>query len=206
MDARYTNRLIDGFFVQEAVDAGRHDDLPGGAGVSQALRLVQGDAAAARRGGTHLFSTNSTARSSTSSGWNSVHLLPLYASGQIGNEAVYIVSRMLPGTLDALLRNGGVPLATALPIMQQLGTAVSFLHRSHFVHGSISPRVVYVAGDNQVYLNDLELARWCGKRPRSATCSTSSAHCITRRRSKSAWTRSICARTCTALARRSTTS
>ncbi|MBK8035142.1 MAG: serine/threonine protein kinase [Chloroflexi bacterium] len=166
MDARYTNRLIDGFFVQEAVDT-RVDTTIYRAVQESVKRFVSFKVTplphdAAER---TLFLDEFNSQIQHIIGLEYVHLLPLYASGQIGNEAVYIVSRMLPGTLDALLRNGGVPLATALPIMQQLGTAVSFLHRSHFVHGSISPRVVYVAGDNQVYLNDLELARVVRKAP-----------------------------------------
>ena len=166
IDDRYKNQQIDGFFLEEAIDQRVDTTLYRAVQVSVkrfvSFKVTPLPSDPAERA---LFLQEFNAQLEQIIGLEHLHLLPLYASGQIHDEAVYIVSRMLPGTLDALLRIGPLPMSTALSIAQQLGIALNFLHHHEFVHGSISPHIVYVSSDQQVYLNDLELARVVQKAP-----------------------------------------
>ncbi len=166
MDDRYKNQQIDGFFLEEAVDQQVEMTLYRAVQVSVkrfvSFKVTPLPSDLAER---TLFLQEFNAQLAKIIGLEHLHLLPIYASGEIGEEAVYIVSRMLPGTLDALLRIGPLPLTSTISLAQQLGIALEFLHRQEFVHGSVSPRVIYVSEDQQIYLNDLELARVVRKAP-----------------------------------------
>ncbi len=90
------------------------------------------------------------------------NILPFLEFGE-GEGLLYTVTPfVVPGTLeDLLLRVGGKFSAMqALPIMQQLCSAVQYAHSHDVIHGNIKPTNVFVAVDGRMLLSDFGIA--CG--------------------------------------------
>ncbi|MDQ2713534.1 MAG: protein kinase [Chloroflexota bacterium] len=89
------------------------------------------------------------------------HILPLLEFGE-GEGLLYVVAPFVKsGTLEDLLRRvgGRFPAMQALPIMQQLCSAVQYAHDREVIHGSIKPSNVFVAPDGRMLLADYCIAR-----------------------------------------------
>lgn len=88
------------------------------------------------------------------------NILPFLEYGE-GENLLYLVTPFVEsGTLEALLRKvGGRFSATqALPIVQQLCSAVQYAHERGVAHGNIKPSNVFVAPDGRMLLSDFGIA------------------------------------------------
>ena len=89
------------------------------------------------------------------------NILPFLEFGE-GEGLLYVVTPFAaPGTLeDLLVRVGGrFSAMQALPIMQQLCSAVQYVHNHDIIHGNIKPTNVFVAADGRMLLSDFGIAR-----------------------------------------------
>ena len=89
------------------------------------------------------------------------NILPFLEFGE-GEGLLYTVTPFVPtGTLLDLLERVGGKLSAmqALPIMQQLCTAVQFAHDHDLVHGNIKPTNIFIPADGRVLLSDFGIAR-----------------------------------------------
>src|SRR5437667_3119112 len=89
------------------------------------------------------------------------NILPFLEFGE-GEGLLYVVTPFVaPGTLeDLLVRVGGrFSAMQALPIMQQLCSAVKYVHNHDIIHGNIKPTNVFVAADGRMLLSDFGIAR-----------------------------------------------
>ena len=89
------------------------------------------------------------------------NILPFLEFGE-GEGLLYVVTPFVaPGTLeDLLVRVGGrFSAMQALPIMQQLCSAVQYVHNHDVIHGNIKPTNVFVAADGRMLLSDFGIAR-----------------------------------------------
>src|SRR5436853_2104289 len=89
------------------------------------------------------------------------NILPFLEFGE-GEGLLYVVTPFVaPGTLeDLLMRVGGrFSAMQALPIMQQLCSAVQYAHNHDVIHGNIKPTNVFVAADGRMLLSDFGIAR-----------------------------------------------
>lgn len=166
MNGGYTGREIDGFLVQEVVED-RFGMVIYRAVQTSVKRFVSFKSIPLPSDDDErdLFLREFRRQIEESITLEHTHLLPIYASGHIGREAVYIVSRLLPGSLDGLLRVGALPVEMALPIARQISQTVTYLHGQHFVHSSLSPKVVYITSESSIYVNDLEMAQIVQRAP-----------------------------------------
>lgn len=88
------------------------------------------------------------------------NILPFLEFGE-GEGLLYVVTPFVaPGTLeDLLVRVGGrFSAMQALPIMQQLCSAVQYVHNHDVIHGNIKPTNVFVAADGRMLLSDFGIA------------------------------------------------
>src|SRR5437588_4866866 len=77
------------------------------------------------------------------------HILPFLEFGE-GEGLLYVVTPFVAtGTLEDLLRRVGGKFSAmqALPILQQLCSAVQYVHERETVHGNLKPTNVFVAAD-----------------------------------------------------------
>lgn len=89
------------------------------------------------------------------------NILPFLEFGE-GEGLLYVVTPFVaPGTLeDLLMRVGGrFSAMQVLPIMQQLCSAVQYVHNHDMIHGNIKPTNVFVAADGRMLLSDFGIAR-----------------------------------------------
>src|SRR5437016_4706711 len=89
------------------------------------------------------------------------NILPFLEFGE-GEGLLYVVTPFVaPGTLeDLLVRVGGrFSAMQALPIMQQLCSAVQYVHNHDVIHGNIKPTNGFVAADGRMLLSDFGIAR-----------------------------------------------
>ncbi len=88
------------------------------------------------------------------------NILPFLEFGE-GENLLYVVTPFVPtGTLQDLLRRvgGKFPAMQALPIIQQLCSAVQYAHNHDVIHGNIKPSNVFVAADGRMLLSDFGIA------------------------------------------------
>jgi serine/threonine protein kinase len=89
------------------------------------------------------------------------NILPFLEFGE-GEGLLYTVTPFVPtGTLSDLLERVGGRLSAmqALPIMQQLCSAVQYAHDHNVTHGNIKPTNIFIAADGRVLLSDFGIAR-----------------------------------------------
>src|SRR2546428_5565055 len=88
------------------------------------------------------------------------HILPFLEFGE-GEGLLYVVTPFVTnGTLDDLLKRVGGKFSAmqALPIMQQLCSAVQYSHDHDVIHGNIKPSNVFIATDGRMLLSDFGIA------------------------------------------------
>ncbi len=80
----------------------------------------------------------------------------------VGEEdgASYIVMEYMPGpTLkEHIQQKGALTVAEALPIMEQLASALSHAHHFDIIHRDIKPQNILMSGDGEVKLTDFGIA------------------------------------------------
>ena len=89
------------------------------------------------------------------------NILPFLEFGE-GEGLLYSVTPFIAsGTLDDLLKQVGGKFSAmqALPILQQLCSAIQYAHDHDVIHGNIKPSNVFVASDGRMLLADFGIVR-----------------------------------------------
>jgi serine/threonine protein kinase len=89
------------------------------------------------------------------------NILPFLEFGE-GEDLLYSVTPLVTtGTLEVLLRRVGGKFSAmqALPIMQQLCSAVQYAHDHDVIHGNIKPTNIFIASDGRMLLSDFGIVR-----------------------------------------------
>ncbi len=89
------------------------------------------------------------------------NILPFLEFGE-GEGLLYSVTPLVTtGTLEDLLIRVGRKFSAmqALPIMQQLCSAVQYAHNSDVIHGNIKPTNIFVGADGRMLLSDFGFVR-----------------------------------------------
>ncbi len=90
-----------------------------------------------------------------------LHILPLLEFGE-GEDLLYVVMPYVAtGTLEGLLKRVGGKLSVmqALPIMQQLCSALQYAHNAGVIHGNLKLSNIFVAADSRILLSDFGIIR-----------------------------------------------
>src|SRR6202049_5095459 len=89
------------------------------------------------------------------------NILPFLEFGE-GEGLLYTVTPFIAsGTLDDLLKQVGGKFSAmqALPILQQLCSAIQYAHDHDVIHGNIKPSNVFMASDGRMLLADFGIVR-----------------------------------------------
>ncbi len=89
------------------------------------------------------------------------NILPFLEYGE-GDDLLYLVMPFVTtGTLNDLLERvgGHLPALQALPILQQLCSAIQYAHEHTVTHGNIKPSNIFIANDGRILLSDFGIAR-----------------------------------------------
>ncbi len=89
------------------------------------------------------------------------HIVPLIDSGVAGGLLYYVSAFVSGGSLrDRLEREATIPVADALRIAHEIGSALAYAHRQGFVHRDVKPENILFA-DGHAVLTDFGVARAC---------------------------------------------
>jgi serine/threonine-protein kinase len=89
------------------------------------------------------------------------HILPLIDSGNADGMLYFVTPYVTGGSLRDLLKgNGRMPVADALQIAREVGSALDFAQRQGFVHRDVKPENILFA-DGLAVLADFGVARAC---------------------------------------------
>ena len=94
------------------------------------------------------------------------HLVPIfnYGTGELDNLTHYFI--VMPylegGTLRARIRRGPLPLAEACHAVQNVATALDYIHRQGIIHRDIKASNVLINGVGDYFLTDFGIARITG--------------------------------------------
>src|SRR5579884_417040 len=89
------------------------------------------------------------------------NILPFLEYGE-GENLLYVVTPFITtGTLEELLRKVGGHFSAmqALPILQQLCSALQYAHDHDVIHGNLKPSNVFVTSDGRMLLADFGIVR-----------------------------------------------
>jgi serine/threonine protein kinase len=99
------------------------------------------------------------------------NILPYLEYGE-GEGLLYLVTPYVPtGTLEDLLKRVGGRFSAmqALPILQQLCSALQYAHDHGVIHGNMKPTNVFVTADGRMLLSDFGITRGYDDRQQSLT-------------------------------------
>ncbi len=94
------------------------------------------------------------------------HLVPIYnyGTGELDNLTHYfiVMPYMEAGTLRARIRRGPLQLAEACHAIQNVASALDYIHRQGIIHRDIKASNVLINGDGDYFLTDFGIARITG--------------------------------------------
>ncbi len=87
------------------------------------------------------------------------HILPLIDSGECEGQLFLVAPYIAGGSLrERLAADGPLPLGEALSIVEEIGSALDYVHRSGFVHRDVKPANILFA-DQHAVLADFGVAQ-----------------------------------------------
>ncbi|MGH7463818.1 MAG: serine/threonine-protein kinase, partial [Longimicrobiales bacterium] len=91
---------------------------------------------------------------------NHPNILPLFDSGEADGFTYYTMPLVDGDTLrERLDRVGRLPLEAVLPLIAQIGDALSYAHAAGIVHRDIKPENILIGEREHVWVADFGLAR-----------------------------------------------
>ena len=93
------------------------------------------------------------------------HIVPCLDAGEYGRYH-YLVMPYLPGgTLEDMLAGSVLTLEEACSILEQLTSALAYIHALGLLHRDIKPANILFDQDNNLYLTDFGIVTWLGEKP-----------------------------------------
>lgn len=121
-------------------------------------RLVAVKVLRAQYAGDHEFVERFRREAQAAASLSHANIVNIYDVGR--DEGVdYIVMEYVEGrNLKDIIRNGRIPILTAVRIAEQVAVALDHAHRHHLVHRDIKPHNIILTEDNQVKVTDFGIA------------------------------------------------
>src|SRR5262245_61827630 len=91
-----------------------------------------------------------------------LHIVPLYDYWREPDGAYLVMRYLRGGSLRSLIQEGPIAVETAMPIVDQIASALTIAHRHGVVHRDLKPDNVLLDDDGNAYLADFGIAKDLG--------------------------------------------
>ena len=93
------------------------------------------------------------------------HIVPCLDAGHDGKYAYLVMPNLSGGTLKDMLDERVLTLEEASDVLEQLTSALAYVHALGILHRDIKPSNLLFNRDGCLYLTDFGIASWRGERP-----------------------------------------
>ena len=93
------------------------------------------------------------------------HIVPCLDAGQYGRYFYLVMPYLRGGTLEDKLNEGLPTLEEACIVLEQLTSALAYIHSHGLLHRDIKPANILFDRDNNLYLTDFGIVSWLGEKP-----------------------------------------
>ncbi len=93
------------------------------------------------------------------------HIIPCLDVGQYGRYLYLVMPYLRGGTLEDKMSAGLPTQQEACIILEQLTSALSYIHSLGLLHRDIKPANILFDQDNNLYLTDFGIVSWLGEKP-----------------------------------------
>ena len=93
------------------------------------------------------------------------HIVPCLDAGQYGRYHYLVMPYLQGGTLEDTLDGNVLTLEEACIILEQLTSALAYMHALGLLHRDIKPANILFDQDNNLYLSDFGIVTWLGEKP-----------------------------------------
>src|SRR5438270_8002615 len=92
------------------------------------------------------------------------HIMPCLDAGNFGRYHYLVMPYMQGGTLEDMLSRGVFTLDEACNVLEQLTSALAYMHSLGLLHRDIKPTNILFDQDYNLYLADLGIVAWLGEK------------------------------------------
>ena len=93
------------------------------------------------------------------------HIIPCLDAGQDGRYFYLVMPYLRGGTLEDKLHEGLPTLEETCIILEQLTSALAYIHSLGLLHRDIKPANILFDQDNNLFLTDFGIVSWLGEKP-----------------------------------------
>src|SRR5439155_8566675 len=93
------------------------------------------------------------------------HIIPCLDAGQYGRYFYLVMPYLREGTLEDKLNEGLPTLEEACIVLEQLTSALAYIHSLGILHRDIKPANILFDQDYNLYLTDFGIVTWLGEKP-----------------------------------------
>src|SRR5438045_1284649 len=93
------------------------------------------------------------------------HIIPCLDAGQYGRYFYLVMPYLRGGSLEDKLNEGLPTLKEACIVLEQLTSALAYIHSLGILHRDIKPANILFDNDNNLYLTDFGIVSWLGEKP-----------------------------------------
>jgi serine/threonine protein kinase len=93
------------------------------------------------------------------------HIVPCLDAGEYGRYHYLVMPYLRGGTLEDMLNGSLLTLDEVCIILEQLASALTYIHALGLLHRDIKPTNILFDQDNNLYLTDFGIVTWLGEKP-----------------------------------------
>ncbi|MBQ0047018.1 MAG: serine/threonine protein kinase [Prevotellaceae bacterium] len=87
------------------------------------------------------------------------HIVRIYDIFEENGTAYYIMENIDGGSVDALVKNGGMKESDALKIIQEVGSALEYIHKQNVLHLDVKPSNILIRNNGEAVLIDFGISK-----------------------------------------------
>jgi eukaryotic-like serine/threonine-protein kinase len=93
------------------------------------------------------------------------HIVPCLDAGEYGRYRYLVMPYLSGGTLEDMLDASLLTLEEACMLLEQLTSALAYIHSLGILHRDIKPANILFDHNNNLYLTDFGIVTWLGEKP-----------------------------------------